>query len=384
MGLGKNSKKISYGSQIYPELNPKQDPELYPEEKKNVSIIMKDYFKVSFVEDNPTHTLQELIKELNSTPERKRSLRDPAINQHYSVFISYAWKDKQHDILELVSNVLINKTLTVEEKTAYLGELLNKSGKQVLPDTDISWIIKKGINDKGQGIEEWYNKLPSANAKEDDQPKLLLYSREYVVDEIEKKLKAAGITVFRDKNEMTYGDSIDSFMNRIGTGKAVIRVVSDKYLKSRYCMDEALRIHRYANNEKRIFTIILKDDIDLDFTEKKEGSPDISLDDADGVIYKQYWETMGENIYGKINTAISNTIDKERIKKNFSIYIDIYDYIMDFITGIKDEVYAEISGGPGSSCLSIQQTIQFAGQEEKIDAFIKVVAEKLKGKPENN
>lgn len=372
LGLGKKSKKISYGSHVDPN------------EKNRVSIVMKEYFKVSFVEENPTHTLQELIKELNNNPLFRHSLRAPSTNQFYSVFISYAWKDKQSDILELLNNVLTNKKVTDDDKIAYLRQLLVKSGKLVGQDTDIGWLLTSGISTNGESIEEWYNKLPSNAATTNGTDKVLLYNREFVVDQIEKKLHAAGVTVFRDKKEMTYGDSIDSFMTRIGTGKAVIRVVSDKYLKSRYCMDEALRIRRYADNEKRVFTIVLKDDIDLQFAENN-GKGDINLTDEDSILYKQYWETMVENIYGKINSGISNVLDKERTKKNFSIYIDIYDYIMDFIAGIKDEVHSELQAGAGSaSCLSINQTKQISEQEEKINAFVKVIETKLKDKPENS
>jgi hypothetical protein len=106
-------------------------------------------------------------------------LRKPSPTGRYSTFISYAWNDK-------VNN--------------------NKPGVE--------------LNDK----------------------------RENIVNLIQQEFKCeedGGInlyTLFRDRNDLNYGDSIDSFMHTIGAGKSVIIVVTDKYLKSEYCMIEALRV----------------------------------------------------------------------------------------------------------------------------------------------
>ena len=383
LGLGKGSKKKSYSSPKYLHENhiEKNDENRYLQEnlveKMNVNIIMNNYFKVNFMEENPAHTMQEIIREMGLNDRYKTSLRTMGENRNFSVFISYAWKDKQADILELAAKVFSKNGIPEQEKSTYLRNLLNTSGKQVPDNTDLSWIINTGKNEKGQTLEEWYNELPSVNNQTAEGPKELLYDREFVVKKLEEKLEAKGIKVFRDKNEMTYGDSIDSFMNRIGTGKAVLRVVSDKYLKSRYCMDEALRIHKYANNESRIFTIILKDDTELVFPEKDK-TAGIILPDGDNILYQQYWATMVEHIYGRINEAQMHTIDKERTKRNFSIYIDIYDYIMEFIMEIKNELHLELKGRVEIPQLILEQTKLFTAEEARLDAFVETIVKKLK------
>ncbi|MEO5998942.1 MAG: hypothetical protein ABIN89_19385 [Chitinophagaceae bacterium] len=46
-------------------------------------------------------------------------------------------------------------------------------------------------------------------------------------------------------------------MKRIGTGKAVVVVIGDRYLKSPYCMFELLEIYRNRDFIDRIFPIVL-------------------------------------------------------------------------------------------------------------------------------
>jgi internalin A len=48
----------------------------------------------------------------------------------------------------------------------------------------------------------------------------------------------------RDKDEMKHGDRISDFMDRIGEGDLVYVFLSDKYLKSPFCMYELHAIWR--------------------------------------------------------------------------------------------------------------------------------------------
>jgi internalin A len=59
-----------------------------------------------------------------------------------------------------------------------------------------------------------------------------------VVDRLCAAADARGITVIRDKTTMGLGDHISKFMRRIGRGNRVFVVLSEKYLKSPYCMFE--------------------------------------------------------------------------------------------------------------------------------------------------
>jgi internalin A len=52
---------------------------------------------------------------------------------------------------------------------------------------------------------------------------------------------------------MRSGDLISGFMKRIGQADRVIVVLSDKYLRSPYCMTELHTIYRRSNEEKEEF-----------------------------------------------------------------------------------------------------------------------------------
>ncbi len=63
----------------------------------------------------------------------------------------------------------------------------------------------------------------------------------------------------RDREEVRYKDSIREFMRRIGQGRCVVIVISEKYLKSENCMFELLEIARAKGFRARIFPIVLSD-----------------------------------------------------------------------------------------------------------------------------
>jgi internalin A len=52
------------------------------------------------------------------------------------------------------------------------------------------------------------------------------------------------VNVRRDRTEMGPGDLISEFMDRLAEGDFILAVISDKYLRSEYCMYELFRIYR--------------------------------------------------------------------------------------------------------------------------------------------
>ncbi|MFY9876153.1 MAG: TIR domain-containing protein, partial [Rhodomicrobium sp.] len=61
------------------------------------------------------------------------------------------------------------------------------------------------------------------------------------------------IKIIRDKTAMRYGDHISKFMSRIAHGDRIFIVLSDKYLKSAYCMSELLDIWRNCKEDPDAF-----------------------------------------------------------------------------------------------------------------------------------
>jgi hypothetical protein len=148
--------------------------------------------------------------------------------------------------------------------------------------------------------------------------------RENIVNCIEKQFNTNNqnniYQLFRDRNDLKYGDSIDSFMTHIGVGKTVIRVISHKYLTSIFCMIEAYRMQTYMDNDKRIYTVVMNDaDIHSNDSIKK---------------YKDYWFNECQTILND-PTKLGNG--------NYDDYVKIYRFIDTFIAEIKDQVYLELA-----------------------------------------
>ncbi|MBW4473602.1 MAG: leucine-rich repeat domain-containing protein [Stenomitos rutilans HA7619-LM2] len=83
--------------------------------------------------------------------------------------------------------------------------------------------------------------------------------REAFVNRLDEAFQAKGITIIRDKRDLEYKGLIQAFMERIGRGKCVIAVVSDKYLKSPNCMFELVQVAKNHQFYDRIFPIVLSD-----------------------------------------------------------------------------------------------------------------------------
>ena len=78
--------------------------------------------------------------------------------------------------------------------------------------------------------------------------------REAVVDRLCAEAEARGKHIIRDKTAMKIGDRISIFMDRIGKGAVNGRVcifLSDKYLKSAYCMNELFDVWRNCREDGR-------------------------------------------------------------------------------------------------------------------------------------
>jgi hypothetical protein len=175
--------------------------------------------------------------------------------------------------------------------------------------------------------------------------------RELIVDYIGKNFDAGKMyQLFRDKNDLQLGDSIDSFMTRIGMGKTAIRVISEKYLKSIYCMSEAYRIENHSDAEKRILNIVLGD-----------------ANIADLESYKNYW-------YDKCQDIL-----KDRSKLDlgqYDDYVRVYRFVDSFLYNLSDKVnlsleYDDLYTNEAGE-INVKENIR-----DKVNAFISTVTNKM-------
>jgi len=82
---------------------------------------------------------------------------------------------------------------------------------------------------------------------------------EGIVNLIEGFLRTNGYDVRRDTTSIPYTALISTFMEEIGRGHCVIVVVSDKYLRSPFCMYELLEVYRNEGFHERLCPIVLAD-----------------------------------------------------------------------------------------------------------------------------
>jgi small GTP-binding protein len=83
--------------------------------------------------------------------------------------------------------------------------------------------------------------------------------RESIVNELDREFQWRGVTIVRDKRDLGFKGSIKEFMETIGEGKAVVLVISEKYLKSPNCCFELVQIAKNGAFRDRIFPIVLED-----------------------------------------------------------------------------------------------------------------------------
>jgi internalin A len=74
-----------------------------------------------------------------------------------------------------------------------------------------------------------------------------------VVDNLCEEARRRGIEILRDTNGLGLGESISRFMQRLGAGDHVFVILSEKYLKSPYCMYELLEVWRNSKMEGEVF-----------------------------------------------------------------------------------------------------------------------------------
>ncbi len=210
----------------------------YSNDTDSVSVIARKNFEIDFTNDNPMQAVGRLINECNNSPKALRNIQSFGA---FSLFVSYAWKDK--DVADRVSR-----------------------------ETFVDWAQN-------------YSELSDVKS----------------------------LRFYRDHKDLKFGDSIDSFMTRIGKGKILIRVISDKYLKSRYCMTEALRMDKYRDDDQRILTVMWED---------------VNLENE--ILYRDYWKEKCQSILENIEKKLDND--------NYDYAVEIYRFLPRFINVLKDEI----------------------------------------------
>jgi formylglycine-generating enzyme required for sulfatase activity len=137
---------------------------------------------------------------------------------------------------------------------------------------------------------------------------------EAFVNKLHKVLVDKGFNVLLDKVDIQFKGNIKEFMQRLGSGKAIIVVISDKYLQSHNCMYEIVEIKKKGDFIKRIFPIIFSD---ADICEPKQR-----------LRYITYWEKQVKSLNAEIlNAEDVSLAHTEEIQKDLLEYNEILNTI---------------------------------------------------------
>jgi GTPase SAR1 family protein len=139
-----------------------------------------------------------------------------------------------------------------------------------------------------------------------------------IVDRLQQALGQQGIRLIRDREEVRYRDSIRDFMRRIGTGKCVVVVISEKYLRSENCMFELVEVAKAQQLRERVFPIVLSD---------------ANIYRATGrVSYVQHWENEIRVLDLALKTVRGDNLTK--LQEDLNVYAEIrrlFDGIADML-----------------------------------------------------
>lgn len=143
---------------------------------------------------------------------------------------------------------------------------------------------------------------------------------ERIVNELDADLQARGILVVRDKRDLGFKGMIRDFMRRLGQGHAVIVVISDKYLKSRYCMIELVEIAKNKDLYDRIFPIVL-------------GDAEI-YDPVKRIKYVKHWEDKIKELNEEMRSV--NLANLQGVQEDLNTYDEIRDNVSNLTSFLCD------------------------------------------------
>lgn len=143
---------------------------------------------------------------------------------------------------------------------------------------------------------------------------------EEFVNRLDQALQEKGITIIRDKRDLGYKGLIKEFMERIGKGKCVIAVISDKYLRSPNCMFELVQVSKNGEFYNRIFPILL---------------PDVNIyDPIQRLKYIKYWEDKKKELNEAIKEVSAEYL--QGIREEIDQYAVIRNTIAELTNILKD------------------------------------------------
>lgn len=130
-------------------------------------------------------------------------------------------------------------------------------------------------------------------------------SREQIVNDLYYSLNKNGFNIVRDKVDLGYKGLISDFMKKIGKSERVIIVLTEKYVKSPYCMFELYEVARNCKFDKGLFrdTVVPIKYEFIDFTK-----PSIIMS------YLKYWKEQQDE-WEELVKLMPDRLSKEQFDR---------------------------------------------------------------------
>lgn len=154
-----------------------------------------------------------------------------------------------------------------------------------------------------------------------DQSSKAARERDDIVEKLCLEAEAKGIVINRDKRVLRPGDSISFFMRKLGQADRIFVILSDRYLRSAYCMFELSEIWRNARFENRAFLSRIRV---------------LALDDAkifeplDWVNWALHWRSEYEKLDSlarEHGTAVLGSFGHKKLAQMQQFYLNIPDIL---------------------------------------------------------
>ena len=149
--------------------------------------------------------------------------------------------------------------------------------------------------------------------------------REELVDLLCDKIRNHGHEIGRDKEHMRSGDSVDEFANSISRGRRIVAVISEKSLRSKFCMaQELFRAYRRCNYDKEEFqkkVIALVMDDALKYLQEDKAILDLAKD----------WQGIAQEMRTNLQA-----VDPQQKSRSVWVFTDLLDEMVTHFPGMMD------------------------------------------------
>ena len=152
--------------------------------------------------------------------------------------------------------------------------------------------------------------------------------REKIVDDLCRAIARPDVKIIRDKYAQGAGDRISPFMQRLSRGDLIIAVISDKYLRSPYCMFELFHIFRHCGDDPnrfldKVIPLILEDASISGVRERLK--------------YVRHWKTEKEVLQAEIEDLGPGYVDEESYAQ-FKLIQDFAEKVGKILTFLNDKL----------------------------------------------